>query len=264
MVNDEAVSVVRVSSDGTVTAEQREYARDKLARLTRLCREPVRGAQAHLVIEPHPTRARPAEVEAAIDIDGVLVRAHVAATQMNEAIDLVADRLRRRVERVEDRRHRMPERRAATNGNSWRHGELPAQRPEFFPRPPEEREILRRKTFASEPMTIDEAAFDLDALAHDFYLFCEISTGRDCLIFFRDGNSLGLSHPDDARPVLDGVAVPVQCFPVPAAAMAVDDARERLDLGLEPFVFFFSSPNVGAVFYRRRDGHYGLIEAQRS
>lgn len=260
MVNDAAALDVQVSSRGAVSDAQRDHAREKITRLVRLCREPVRMAQVRLIVEAGSGRARPAEVEALLDIDGKVARAHVAAATINEAIDLVIDRLRRRVERLEDRRHRLPERRAATNEARGRHAELPVQRPEFSPRSVDEREVVRRKTFALEPLSLDEAAFDLDALAHDFYLFREQTTMRDCVLSF-GSDGFELTHPDDVTPDVSAIAVPVRLRPVAAVELTESEARERLDVGHEPFVFFLSSNARGNVMYVRRDGNYGLIEA---
>ncbi len=260
MANDAVAVDVQVSSRGAITEAQRTQARDKISRLARLCREPVRVAQVRLVVESGPGRDRPAEIEAVLDIDGTVARAHVAAATIPEAIDLVVDRLRRRIERLEDRRHRLPERRAATNGARSRHAELPTQRPEPLARDVDERDVVRRKSFALEPLTLEEAAFDLDALAHDFYLFREQTTMRDCVLFYGD-DGLELAHPADVSPDLASVAVTVRARPVVAITMSEADARERIDVGHERFVFFVSPSGRGNVLYLRNDGNYGLIEA---
>ena len=260
MANDAAAVDVHVSTRGAISDGQRDLARDKIARLVRLCREPVRVAQVRMVIQAGPARDRPAEVEAVLDIDGKVARAHVAAATIAEAVDLVVDRLRRRIERLEDRRHRLPERRAATNEARSRHAEVPAQRPEYSARSIEERDVVRRKSFALEPLSLDEAAFDLDALAHDFYLFQEQTTMRDCVLSYGAGG-LELTHPDDVKPDVSAISVPVRLRPVAAIQLTELDARERLDVGHEPFVFFLSASGRGNVMYVRRDGHYGLIEA---
>ena len=259
MANDAAALDVHVSTRGAISDAQRDLARDKVARLVRLCREPVRLAQVRLIIEAGPGRDRPAEVEAVLDIDGKVARAHVAAGTITEAVDLVVDRLRRRIERLEDRRHRLPERRAAAHEARSRHAEIPTQRPEYSTRSIEEREVVRRKSFALAPLSIDEAAFDLDALAHDFYLFREQQTMRDCVLSY-GADGLELVHPDDVTPDVSGLTVPVRLRPVAAIELTETDARERLDVGHEPFVFFLANGR-GNVMYARRDGHYGVIEA---
>ncbi|MEO8694335.1 MAG: HPF/RaiA family ribosome-associated protein [Acidimicrobiales bacterium] len=260
MANDAAALDVHMSTRGSISDAQRDLARDKVARLVHLCREPVLLAQVRMVLQSDPARDRPAEVEAVLDIDGKIARAHVAAATINEAVDLVVDRLRRRIERLEDRRHRLPERRAATNDARSRHAEVPAQRPEYEARSIEEREVVRRKSFALEPLSLDEAAFDLDALAHDFYLFQEQTTMRDCVLSYGE-DALELAHPDDVTPDVSALSVPLRLRPIAAIHMSELDARERLDVGHEPFVFFLSADNRGNVMYLRRDGNYGVIEA---
>ena len=51
MANDAAALDVHVSTRGAMSDAQRDLARDKIARLVRLCREPVRLAQVRLVVE---------------------------------------------------------------------------------------------------------------------------------------------------------------------------------------------------------------------
>jgi ribosome-associated translation inhibitor RaiA len=259
MAYDIAAVDVHLSTRGAIPDEHRSQAREKVVRLTRLCREPVRVAQIRLVLENGPGRDRPAEVEAVLDIDGAVARAHVAATTIPEAIDLVVDRLRRRIERIEDRRHRLPERRLDSNGVGPRHGELAGQRPQPMTRPADERDVVRRKSFALEPLTLDEAAFDLDVLGHDFYLFRERSTMRDCVLTF-GADGLELLHPDDVSPDLSTPTLPVRARPV-SVSMTEAEARERLDIAHEPFVYFESAAGHGQVLYLRNDGHYGIIEA---
>jgi hypothetical protein len=97
-------------------------------------------------------------------------------------------------------------------------------------------------------------------LAHDFYLFREQTTMRDCVLSY-DTDGLVLAHPDDVSPDVSGVSVPLRLRPIAAIQLTEAEARERLDVGGERFVFFLSSTDRGNVMYLRRDGHYGLIEA---
>jgi hypothetical protein len=53
---------------------------------------------------------------------------------------------------------------------------------------------------------------------------------------------------------------PVTLDPQPAPRLVLAEARERLELGGLPFVFFVDrDSHRGAVLYHRYDGHYGLI-----
>jgi putative sigma-54 modulation protein len=52
--------------------------------------------------------------------------------------------------------------------------------------------IVRSKTFASKPMTIEEALLQLDLLGHDFYLFTNAGTLRANVLYRRRAGGVGL------------------------------------------------------------------------
>ena len=111
-------------------------------------------------------------------------------------------------------------------------------------------------------MTVDEAAFDLDMLAHDFYLFTELTTGAASLLSFDSKDGLELTQPESTEgDPRHGVAAAIH-LGSPAPTLTLEEALERLDTGGEKFVFFVDSESErGAVVYHRYDGHYGLITA---
>ncbi len=253
---------------GDVPEVAKQYAADKVAQLARFTRRPIVYALLRLSLESNRAIERPAVAEATLDLGGQIVRDHVAARDPMAAIDLLDDRLRRRLERQARRRNNAHHQRSSNgNGTGWRHGDPPTQRPEFFDRPIEEREVVRHKTFALEPMTCDEAAFDLDMLGHDFYLFTESESGREAVIFHTDDGRLGLLRWASAQPstngstgTADNTAVDVTVLRQDPPELTLSEAEERLDNGHERFVFFLNpETGRGNVIYRRYDGHYGLI-----
>lgn len=250
---DDIRTVVR----GDIPADAVEYGSEKLAGALRVV--PGRTLGATLVFDriENPSVARPFVVEASVDVGGMPVRAQVAASTAREAVDLLVERLRRRLDRIEDRmeaRHRW----LSVDNGEWRRGAPRAARPEYFPRPPEERRVVRRKSFAVAPMTVDEAAFDMDLLDHAFYLFVDERTGRDVVVHRVDGGYGLIGGRADS---VAGATVPVHVEPDPPT---LDEAAalERLDAGNEDFVFFIdAATGRGRVVYRRYDGDYGVIEA---
>jgi ribosome-associated translation inhibitor RaiA len=255
---------IKISTTGAVPDHAKRRAESKIGQVVGQVREPVLFAEVRL-IQGSGDEERPAIAEATLDLNGAPVRAHVAAIDIDAAIDLLEDRLKRRLTRNEDRRHHEGKERHRPNGNAngvapeWRHGDLPTQRPEWFDRPLDEREVVRHKTFGLEPMTIDESAFDLDLLAHDFYLFTELGTGVDALISYDHGGFV-LQLPEGIDPgACATAAVPFELAP-PAPTLTLPQARERLEDGGEQWVFFVDSDSGrGHVLYHRYDGHYGLI-----
>ncbi len=257
-VQELEVSVVQL---GDVPEAAKAYAIDKITQLARYTKRPILFAQVKLSLEPKPSIDRPALAEATLDVNGQPVRAHVAGHDLMEAIDLLEDRLRRRLERHKGRFEHDHHRPAASQPGEWRHGDLPTQRPEYFERPVDEREVVRHKTFALEPITCDEAAFDLDMLGHDFYLFTDVETGADSVIFHADDDGhLELMQAAEQTTVPSDCVAPVRASTQHPATLTLPEAEERLDLGVERFVFFVNPDTKrGNVVYARYDGHYGLI-----
>ena len=252
---------VNVATTGQVPEAVKQYAADKVTALVRYTRRPILFAQVRLVLDTKPSLERPALAEATLDVNGRPVRAHVAAHDLLEAVDLLEERLRRRLDRQAHHHDGARRRSPVAQPGEWRHGDLPTQRPEYYDRPVEEREVVRHKTFALEPMTCDEAAFDLDMLGHDFYLFTDLDRGADSVVFHaEDDHHLELMQASDTTVVPGDCAVPIVANQHHPPTLTLTEAEERLDAGNERFVFFVSAETGrGNVVYRRYDGHYGLI-----
>ncbi|MEX1008653.1 MAG: HPF/RaiA family ribosome-associated protein [Acidimicrobiia bacterium] len=250
---------VMVQARGAVSATERAYAQDKVGTLRNLAPGPVLFARVDLTAHADSARERPCFAKAELDVNGQLVRAHAAAATMFEAIDLLERRLRERLERFAHHAEATHLRLRGAGEHEWRHGDEPVPRPSYFPRPPEERELVRHKTFAVGEMTPGEAVLDLELLDHDFYLFRNRETGEDNVIVRSEGHGYELLEPS-ATCSLAQTTAPIRHSTTRPATMGTEDAIELLDLGDLPLVFFVDADNRrGQVLYRRYDGHYGLI-----
>lgn len=252
---------IQMVTHGEVTEAAKQYATDKVTQLTRLTNRPILFVQVKLTLAANKRVQRPAVAEATLDLNGQPVRAHVAAHDMMAAIDLLDDRLRRRLDSHNQRLNRAGHRGIEATSGEWRRGEFRAQNPEYHERPVDEREVVRHKTFALDPMTVEEAAFDLEILGHDFYLFTELESGADAVVYFSpEDNHLELMQTGEGVKLADSSAAPMRASTVVPVQLTVAEAEERLDTGLETFVFFVNAESErGNVLYRRYDGHYGLI-----
>ncbi len=225
---------------GGVPEDLRLYAETKVRAAAHAAPRAVLFGRVTLSQHVNPSTARPATAKASLDVSGRMVRAHVAAPGMREAIDLLEERLRRRLEILSEH---LEERRSSTGVSApgeWRHGSLPGERPDYFPRPREEREVVRHKSYELAAVTPEEAALDLELLDYDFHLFSNVKTGDEAVVYRRPDRTLALAtiSPD----------------------ATLDDAIERLELTGARFVFFRNAATGrGTVLYHRYDGHYGLI-----
>jgi len=247
-----------VVARGDVSDEMVEYARDRLRPIVAHASVPVLGLEVRLDRHADPARDRPNHVEITIDLDGTPVRAHRSAATMTEAIDATVARLRRRVESANENpqsrqlRHRDLE--------SWHHGDPPTERRHIYPRPVEDRALVRRKSYALRAESIEEALFDLETLDHDFFLFVDAETNAEAVVY-RAGDGYGLMQriPTPAR--ITQVEIPLHVGP-PPATMTLQEALTLLDETDPPFNFFVdTTTGHGMVAYRRYDGNYGLISA---
>ncbi|SES48876.1 ribosomal subunit interface protein [Pedococcus cremeus] len=256
-----APAPVEVTQRGEVPAGAADHARSKVEHVVRLAHEPILAARVVLTMSPDPAVERSARAEASFDVNGTPVRAHAVADDMFAAVDLLEEKLERNLVQHGDRqrsRHRWI---GEASTHEWRHGDLPTQRTATFPRPPEQREVVRRKSFALQELTPDEAAFDMDLLGHDFYLFTDLRSGKDAVVY-RNG---------DGRFALQGDVVPyaehetLVSASSAAPSLSEADAIARLNLSGEGFLFYLDPDSGrGRVLYLRYDGHYGLITAAES
>jgi len=241
---------------GDVPNEMVAYARGKLVAIVADAPVPVLSAELRLDHSADPARERPDYAEATIDLDGTHVRAHRNAATMSEAIDRALTRLRRRVEATNElSRDRVLRRRDL---DSWHHDGRSIERPNFFPRPVEDRVLVRRKTFALHPESIEAGLSDLETLDHDFFLFVHDESDTEAVVY-RIGGGYGLMQRTETPEAIKRVEIPLELGPHPATT-TLENALAILDETNAPFQFFVDAASGhGEVAYRRYDGHYGLI-----
>jgi ribosome-associated translation inhibitor RaiA len=255
-----AVLDIEITTHGQVRGAE-DYARKKIGELGRLTHVPVLHAHVKLKQHADPAVSHRVIAQANLDVNGRLVRAQAEGVTAREAIDLLEARLRHRLERIaehwEAKRGGVPR----VGPHEWRHQSEPTHRPTYFLRPEEERRIIRHKSFSLATSTVDEAAFDLEALDYDFHLFTEEGTKQDSVLY-REGPTdyrLAQVNPECAEE-LAWFELPLTISSQPAPWLSVEQAIERMGLLGLPFLFFVDTArDRGSVVYHRYDGHYGLI-----
>ena len=228
---------VELTVRGEVGSAVRRYAEEKVARVARFAPRPVLVARIILSEETNPSVQRRAVAEASLDVSGRVIRAHVAAEEMREAIDLLEERLRRRLEELADCVEALRAETGIAAAGEWRHGALATTRPAYYPRPVEEREVVKHKTFADGVGTPEEAVLDMRLLDYDFYLFTNVATGEDNVVYERVEDGLGWAQPTPAADSPERYALELHLDPAPAPRIGSAAAMERLDTSGEPFVF---------------------------
>jgi ribosome-associated translation inhibitor RaiA len=259
---DNAVSATPVTNVDVTThgefPDAVDYARTKIGSLGRLTRRPIQHAHVRLTRQKNPGVEFPVVAQANLDVRGHVIRAQVEAATAHEAVDRLEARLRRRLEHL---RELWDAPRGPAAAPPWRHDEDPTHRPQFAPRGKETPRVIRRKSFAMAPCTVDDAVTEMEMFDYDFHLFHEIGSGSAGVVYRNGptGYRLALVAPDLAAEVtpFDG---DVTISPHSVPCLLEEDAMQRLALLDLPFLFFIEAAHGRAcVLYRRYDGDYGLI-----
>jgi len=143
------------------------------------------------------TRAQRDRVVAQVtlDVGGSILRAEQRASNTKTAINAVAEVLDRRIERYKSQAYRSERARQNTPLRKEQ-AEEAAQvvdpvESETLP----DGNLVRIKRFDMQPMTVGEAAFQMELLGHRFFMFLNSETGRFNVLYQRDDDDFGLIQP---------------------------------------------------------------------
>jgi ribosomal subunit interface protein len=180
----------------------REHVQDKLAKLAKYD-DRLSRIDVEVTRENNPRLAAEAErVEITARSKGPVIRAEAAAPDRYAALDQAVSRLEGRLRRAADRRH---DRRKAGAPNG-----VPEGLPDILPTDlapgaalegPEEPAtseaedaalIVRDKTHEAEPMSLDQALYEMELVGHDFYLFVDDQSRLPSVVYRRRGYQYGV------------------------------------------------------------------------
>ena len=111
-------------------------------------------------------------------------------------------------------------------------------RPEADLKPPEERQIVRRRTYADHPEATLEAAGDMFDLDEEFHLFVHVRTNEDVVVHRRDDRRVGLIHPRGsilADETDEVVSAEANRYSEP---LTLDAARAEMDIVNHSFLYY--------------------------
>ena len=197
----------------------RDVVENKMNRVTAIAPDAQR-AQVVVTHEGNPRQADTAKkVEITVIAGRTVVRAEASSADEFSALDLALDKLTLRLRRSRDRRK--DHRRGYTTLQPVDLGvaeppataeETDVEEPSNSPAdavagdlgPGESVEVqvgdtpivIRRKLHIAEPMTIDEALYEMELIGHDFFLFVNKETKRPSVVYHRHGWSYGVFEID--------------------------------------------------------------------
>ena len=193
----------------TVTPALQEYANEKIEHVHKLLQQrridEVTRVELELKVEKNPSISEPCIAEATVFTRGPVIRAREASTDMYAAIDLVSDKLVRRVKKYHDKLH-----------GKTKHGHEKLAAPvepgpglvpvaaeadladEFFAEVQhagDNGRIVKTKQFALKPMSVSEATLQMELVGHDFFVFTNAESNRTNVVYRRNDGHYGLIEP---------------------------------------------------------------------
>lgn len=168
-----------------VDDELRGLAEEKLGHTGRIFGDDA-VVDAEFTEQHNPRRAdRRFKVEATTRVAGRLVRVEASAGDERAALDLVSDKLERRLRRLKER---LIDRSRTTDHKGLNEGLVLSENEGVE----DAMTITRVKSFAIKPMMPEEAALQMELLDHDFFFFLNGDSERYGVLYRRDDGSLGL------------------------------------------------------------------------
>ncbi|RDI68255.1 sigma 54 modulation/S30EA ribosomal C-terminal domain-containing protein [Nocardia pseudobrasiliensis] len=124
-------------------------------------------------------------------------------------------------------------------------------------------EIVRRKSFRLPTCTPSDAIGLLDAMDFSAFLFTDITTGTDAIVYWAGPSGARLARQRADRSAADRFDTPLTVDPGACPVMTASQAAALLCRQGLPFLFH-SDPHSGRgqLLYRRYDGDLALVTAR--
>ena len=194
-----------------ITSRFREYAESKLEKISRFDPQ-AQMVQVEVVHQPNPRQAETAmTVEITVRGKGPVTRAEAAAADMFSAFDVAMGKLMQQVRRANDRRKSRHKtgRRPAPVFEAQLEGMDQDAPPNQLPLPPQLKftegdsdtheitldnspVVIREKIHRAEPMTVEDAIYEMELVGHPFFLFVDAKSGLPSALYHRHGWTYGV------------------------------------------------------------------------
>jgi putative sigma-54 modulation protein len=190
------MKLVLQSKNIEITDAIRDYVNQKIEKAVSHFENITTGIDINLSVAKNPRIAAAQVAEVTIYANGAVIRAEEASEHLYASIDLVADKISRKLRKYKERNFTKKERTDLGkdlgeeldlelldyNLTDNRSATLPA-------------EVVRTKYFAMAALTIEEALAQLQLVDHDFYMYRSAETGEVNVVYRRNHGGFGVIQP---------------------------------------------------------------------
>jgi putative sigma-54 modulation protein len=177
-----------------ITDAIREYVNQKIEKAVSHFQSLTSEVNVHLSVARNPRINPKQAAEVTIFANGTVIRAEESSESLYASIDLVADKIARKLRKYKEKR--LDKKTQAQMKTGIVVEQEPVPEDLIGSRTPElPSEVVRTKYFAMPPMTMDEALEQLQLVDHDFYMFRNSESGEINVIYERNHGGYGVILP---------------------------------------------------------------------
>ncbi len=178
-----------------VTEAIHEYVQQKIDKAVSHFQALTTEVDVHLSVARNPRIASRQSAEVTVYANGAVIRAEEKSENLYASIDLVADKIARKLRKFKERK--MERAAAKTSIAVAEQPAVPVPNQNRIPELPSQ--VVRNKYFQMQPMSIDEALEQLELVDHDFYVFRNSATGEINVVYERNHGGYGVIQPHEVR-----------------------------------------------------------------
>jgi len=169
-----------------LTEALKSYAQEKVQKIDKFF-DNIQEATVELNFSHTSSKDRRQIAQITIWVAGAIMRAEEASEDMYASIDMAVDKIERQLIKYKDKMHDKHKKES--------HGEKSflykvAHAKEHKPR------IVKTKSVLMKPMSVNEAALQMQLIHHDFFVFNNIDTEKVSVIYCRKDGDFGLLEPE--------------------------------------------------------------------
>ncbi len=188
-----------------ITDSIRHYVNQKIEKAVSHYQNLTMEVDVHLSVARNPRISTQQQIaEVTIYVNGAVIRAEERSEALYASIDMVADKIARRLRKYKEKRFKkrdhasvkaVPAEQLESNGSLTPDGveEILTKGEAALPQ-----DVVRMKYFPMPPMDVEQALVQLQLVGHDFYMFHNSETNEINVIYKRNHGGYGVLQP---RPV---------------------------------------------------------------
>jgi putative sigma-54 modulation protein len=179
----------------------REYVQQKIEKAVSHFENITTEVDVNLSVNHNPRAAERQVAEVTVYANGTVIRAQEAAEKIYASIDLVADKITRKLRKYKEKNLVAKKTQVSLKDQSLEHELIESLDYDLVgDREPElPAEVVRVKYFTMPPMSMAEAQEHLQMVDHDFYMFCNSETQEINVIYQRNHGGYGVIQPQTIK-----------------------------------------------------------------